>query len=246
MEPHVIVSPQDWLIARKALLQKEKALTRARDTLDRERRALPWVRIDKPYVFEGPQGAVSLPELFAGRSQLVVQHFMMGPGWAEGCVGCSFSADHVDAARQHFEQNDLSFAAVSRASYREIAAFRRRMGWRFAWVSSFGTDFNYDFQVSFTPEQRAAGPVTYNYESQPDPGTDELPGISVFYQDAAGEVFHTYSTFGRGGETLAGAYAYLDLTPKGRNESGPAGNLTDWVRHHDRYAAETAPSSCCG
>lgn len=246
MEPHVIVSPQDWLIARKALLQKEKALTRARDTLDRERRALPWVRIDKPYVFEGPQGAVSLPELFAGRSQLVVQHFMMGPGWAEGCVGCSFSADHVDAARQHFEQNDLSFAAVSRAPYREIAAFRQRMGWRFAWVSSFGTDFNYDFQVSFTPEQRAAGPVTYNYESQPDPGTDELPGISVFYQDAAGEVFHTYSTFGRGGETLAGAYAYLDLTPKGRNESGPAGNLTDWVRHHDRYAAETAPSSCCG
>jgi predicted dithiol-disulfide oxidoreductase (DUF899 family) len=236
MERPRIASRAEWLEARKAHLAREKELTRLHDRVRAERRALPWVRIEKPYVFEGPNGPVSLADLFQGRGQLVVQHFMFAPGRTEGCVGCSFSADHVDAARQHFEHNDLSFAAVSRAPYPELAAFQRRMGWRFAWVSSHGSDFNYDFHVSFTAEDRARGKAYYNFELR-DYQNDELPGTSVFAKDEAGQIFHTYSTYGRGDELLAGAYNYLDLAPKGRNENGPNFDLTDWVRHHDRYGA---------
>jgi predicted dithiol-disulfide oxidoreductase (DUF899 family) len=236
MERPRIASPAEWLEARKTHLAREKELTRLHDRVRAERRALPWVRVEKPYVFLGPGGAVSLADLFQGRSQLVVQHFMFGPGRKEGCVGCSFSADHVDAARRHFEHNDLSFAAVSRAPYPELAAFRERMGWRFAWVSSHGTGFNHDFHVSFTEEDRAKGKAFYNFELR-GYQNDELPGTSVFAKDEAGQVFHTYSAYGRGDELLIGAYNYLDLTPKGRNENGPNFDLTDWVRHHDRYGA---------
>jgi predicted dithiol-disulfide oxidoreductase (DUF899 family) len=234
MERPRIVSREEWIDARKAHLVREKELTRLHDRVRAERRNLPWVRIEKPYVFEGPDGTLSLADLFAGRSQLVVQHFMFGPGWKEGCVGCSFGADHVDAARRHFEHNDLSFAAVSRAPYPEIAAFQRRMGWRFTWVSSHGSEFNHDFHVSFTEEDQAKGKAFYNFELR-DYQSDELPGTSVFAKDAAGQVFHTYSAYARGDELLIGAYNYLDLTPKGRNENGPNFDLTDWVRHHDRY-----------
>lgn len=236
------VSREEWTRARKALLEKEKELTRARDRLNAERRRLPWVRIGTDYVFEGPDGPETLADLFAGRSQLIVQHFMFGPGWAEGCVGCSFEADHVEGALVHLEHHDVSFAAVSRASIREIEDFRRRLGWRFKWVSSYGNDFNYDFHVSFRDEDIVDGHIYYNYEMRPF-ACRELPGTSVFYRNSAGEIFHTYSTYARGNETLVGAYNYLDLTPKGRNETGPNHDLTDWVRHHDRY--DTAGPSCC-
>lgn len=234
MEPHRIASREEWLAARKALLAKEKAFTRTRDALAEERRALPWVRIDKDYVFDGPDGQVSLADLFDGRSQLIVYHFMFGPDWEEGCVGCSFNADHVDAARQHFERNDLSYVAVSRAPFTKLDAYRRRMGWRFRWVSSEHSDFNFDFNVSFTPDRIVDGKVFYNFAMRDDPETDELSGTSVFLKDESGAIFHTYSHFARGGELQLGAYSYLDLTPRGRNEH-LRGNLTDWVRHHDRY-----------
>jgi predicted dithiol-disulfide oxidoreductase (DUF899 family) len=236
MDPPRIATRAEWLDARTRLLAREKELTHLRDRVAAERRALPWVRIEKPYAFEGPNGRVTLGDLFEGRSQLVLQHFMFGPGWREGCVGCSFAADHVDAARRHFEHNDLSFTAVSRAPYAELAPFQRRMGWRFAWVSSFGSDFNYDFAVSFTELDRARGKAVYNFELR-DYQNDELPGTSVFARNAAGAIFHTYSAYGRGDEQLIGAYHYLDLAPKGRNENGPNFDMTDWVRHHDRYAA---------
>jgi len=244
MEPRRIVTRAEWIEARKQHLAREKEFTHLHDRLTAERRNLPWVRVEKPYAFEGANGTVTLAELFQGRSQLVVQHFMFGPSWKEGCLGCSFSADHVDAARQHFEHNDLSFAAVSRAPYPEIAAFKQRMGWRFAWVSSLGSDFNYDFNVSFTETDKARGKAFYNFELR-DYQNDEMPGTSVFAKDAAGQVFHTYSAYARGDELLIGAYNYLDLAPKGRNENGPNFDLTDWVRHRDRYAP-AAPASACG
>jgi predicted dithiol-disulfide oxidoreductase (DUF899 family) len=230
---HPVVPRDEWIAARKALLAKEKQLTRQRDQLAAERRKLPWVKVDKTYVFEGPNGKVTLADLFGGRSQLVIQHFMFGPDWEEGCVGCSFGADHVDSARQHFEHRDLSFAAVSRTAIAKIDAFKRRMGWRFPWVSSLGSDFNYDFGVSFTKEQLAKGKITYNYEPV-ESQSEDLSGISVFHQDEAGVIFHTYSTFGRGDELLSAAYAYLDLAPKGRDEESlPFPSA--WWRHHDRY-----------
>ncbi|WGF87189.1 DUF899 domain-containing protein [Marinivivus vitaminiproducens] len=239
-----IVTPDEWLAARTALLAEEKELTRARDRMLAKRRALPWVRIEKDYRFEGPDGEVGLADLFEGRSQLYVYHFMFAPDWDEGCVGCSFMADHVDGARRHFEQNDLSFIAVSRAPFAKIDAFRRRMGWTFRWLSSHGSDFNYDFHVSFRPEEIASGKVTYNYRLE-DFECEELSGASVFVRDEAGHVFHTYSTFGRGDEGPLGAYAFLDLAPKGRNEHGPGFNLTDWVRLHDRYEAGGASACAC-
>lgn len=234
MTRHLIATRDEWTAARRRLLIQEKELTRRRDELARQRRDLPWVKVEKHYRFEGPDGPKTLADLFAGRSQLIVQHFMFGPGWSEGCVGCSLLADHHDAALQHVEQRDVTLVAVSRAPWPEIDAFRRRMGWRFPWVSSFGSDFNFDYQVSFTEEEKAKGRVTYNFETQ-DFLSEELSGISVFFRDAAGDVFHTYSTYGRGGEELLGVYRYLDLVPKGRDENGPGGDLTDWVRHHDRY-----------
>jgi predicted dithiol-disulfide oxidoreductase (DUF899 family) len=246
---HPVVSRDRWISERKALLAREKELTRLSDQFARERRALPWVRIEKDYVFDGPDGRCTLSDLFEGRSQLVVQHFMLGPGWKEGCKSCSFMADHVDGARPHLAQRDLSLVAVSRAPLADIEHFRRRMGWQFNWVSSHGSDFNHDFGVSFTPEQMAMGKVDYNYVMQPFPA-EEAPGISVFYRDDAGAVFHTYSTYGRGVELMMGAYDFLDLAPKGRDEDGLADSMA-WVRHHDRYAqqpaslAAPAAGSCC-
>ncbi len=235
---HPVVSQEEWLEARKAHLEAEKELTRQRDKLMAQRRALPWVKVEANYAFEGPEGPVSLAELFNGRSQLMVQHFMLGPGWAEGCSGCSFMADHVDAARQHFEQADLSFAAVSRAPIDEIEAFKKRMGWRFQWVSSNKNSFNYDFNVSFQKEDVERGEVFYNYRSF-DPGIDELPGCSVFARNEEGEVFHTYSSYARGCEQLLGAFWFLDMVPKGRNE---VTGIMDWVKLHDRYGDNDAAS----
>jgi predicted dithiol-disulfide oxidoreductase (DUF899 family) len=232
---HPIVTREEWVAARKKLLAREKELTRMRDRLNDERRALPWVRIDKEYVFDGPDGRETLADLFAGRSQLIVKHFMYGPGWQEGCVGCSFEVDHAEAALVHLENHDVSYVAVSRAPFAEIEAFRKRMGWRVKWLSSYGSDFNYDFHVSFTEDQIAHGEAYYNYDVRPI-GIDELSGRSVFYKDATGTVFHTYSAYARGGENFLGTYHYLDITPNGRNET-INGNLTDWVRHHDRYGA---------
>jgi predicted dithiol-disulfide oxidoreductase (DUF899 family) len=219
---------------RTALLAAEKQLTRAYDALAQQRRALPWVRIDKTYSFDTVEGPRTLAQLFDGRSQLIVNHFMFGPDWTEGCVGCSFGADHVDGALPHLTHHDVSYVAVSRAPLEKLMAYKRRMGWRFNWVSSAGSDFNYDFGVSFTPQQLAAGEVAYNYRPARDPGQD-MPGTSVFHRSEAGEIFHTYSCFGRGDEQTIGTYMLLDLTPKGRNETGPRGNLTDWVHRHDAY-----------
>jgi predicted dithiol-disulfide oxidoreductase (DUF899 family) len=230
-----IASTEVWLEARKALLRREKAFTRLRDELSAQRRALPWVRINKPYVFDSPEGKKTLADLFQGRSQLFIKHFMLGPGWGEGCVGCSFGADHLEAARVHLEHHDVSLVAVSRAPTAEIEAFRRRMGWQFRWVSSFDNDFNYDFHVSFTKEEVEKDEAFYNFETRKLQGGEEASGLSVFYRDEQGDIFHTYSAYGRGDEEIVGAYMVLDLTPKGRNEE-PRGNLTDWVRHHDKYA----------
>jgi len=241
---HRIVTRDEWLAEHRQHLVKEKELTRQRDRLSADRRALPWLEVDKTYVFDGPQGREMLAELFDGRSQLIVQHFMFGPGWTEGCTGCSFMADHVDGARAHLENHDVTFVAVSRAPLAELEAYRKRMGWHFKWVSSFGSDFNYDHHVSFTKEDEAKGKVLYNYEMQ-DYGMDELPGISVFYKDEAGRIFHTFSAFGRGEETLIGTYNFLDFMPKGRNETGPNFNLMDWVRRHDQYEHDAEKASCC-
>ena len=231
---HPILSREEWVKARKELLEKEKEFTRLRDQLNAESRELPWVRVEKTYVFDGPNGKETLSDLFAGRSQLIVNHFMLGPGWKEGCVGCSFGADHNDGIIVHLEHHDATFVAVSRAPRPEIEAFKKRMGWRFKWVSSFGSDFNYDYHVSFTPDEIRKGKVYYNYDVR-EFQVEELAGTSMFYKDANGDIFHTYSVFARGSEMLGGAYGYLDHLPKGRNETGPNHDLSDWVRHHDKY-----------
>lgn len=232
-----VVSRDEWIEARKQLWVKEKELTRLGDRLAQKRRELPWVRIDKEYIFDGSNGKITLADLFNGKSQLIVQHFMFGPGWKEGCVGCSFTADHVDGALQHLVQHDVSFVAISRAPIEEIEVFKKRMGWQFNWVSSFANEFNYDYHVSFTKDDQALGIAYYNYDSRVFQG-EELSGHSVFYKDENGEIFHTYSTYSRGGEQLLGTYIYLDWTPKGRNEHGEGNDLTDWVRHHDKYDAD--------
>ena len=232
-----IVTRAEWVDAHKQHLVKEKELTRRRDEVSAARRELPWVKVDKSYVFEGPNGKETLADLFGGRSQLIVKHFMFGPGWKEGCVGCSFHSDHIDGTLPHLAQRDVTLLAVSRAPFAEIEAFKRRMGWRFKWVSSYGSDFNYDFHVSFTQDDLAKGEVYYNYELR-KLQSQEMSGISVFYTDPAGDIFHTYSSYARGGEMFLGTYTYLDLTPKGRNEIGPNHSLADWVRHHDKYGAE--------
>jgi predicted dithiol-disulfide oxidoreductase (DUF899 family) len=231
---HRIVSRTDWLVARKRLLAREKEFTRLRDQLSAERRELPWVRIEKEYVFDGPGGKETLAELFDGRGQLMVYHFMFGPGWEQGCPSCSFVSDHIDGANWHLPHRDVTLLAVSRAPLAEIEAFKQRMGWRFKWVSSYGSDFNYDFHVSFTNNQLAQGKVEYNYGLVE--GYDELPGLSVFCKDENGDVFHTYSAYARGLDMLIGAYNYLDLAPKGRDEAALPWTMA-WVRHHDRYGA---------
>jgi len=237
-----VVSRDEWLAARKQLLIKEKELTQLRDRINADRRVLPWVKVKKPYLFDGPDGRQTLADLFGGRSQLIIKHFMLGPDWEEGCVGCSFELDHVEGALVHLEHHDVSYAVVSRAPLPKIEAFRKRMGWRVNWVSSYGSDFNYDFHVSFKDSEIAQGKAYYNYEVR-DVGIDELSGRSVFYKDAAGDVFHTYSSYGRGGEMFLGTYHFLDITPKGRDET-INGNLTDWVRHHDKYK-EDKGKTCC-
>jgi predicted dithiol-disulfide oxidoreductase (DUF899 family) len=225
-----IVSREEWLDARKALLAKERAMTHELDKLRAERRAMPWVRVDKDYVFDSVSGERSLADMFEGRSQLAIYHFMLTPTSDHICSGCAFVADHIDAARQHFEQADLSFAAVSRVPVEQIEAVKKRMGWRFSWLSSARNDFNYDFGVSFTPEDRAAGRAIYNYgtiiRNSPD-----MFGTSIFTKDDAGLVYHTYSTYHRGNELQMGAFNWLDLTPKGRNET----DTMNWVRLHDEY-----------
>ena len=220
MNAHRIASRDEWL----------------RDELARQRRELPWVKVEEDYAFEGPGGKQSLADLFAGRSQLVVYHFMFGPDWQEGCPSCSFVSDHVDGALAHLAARDVTLAMVSRAPFAKLEAFERRMGWRFPWVSSYGSDFNRDFHVSFTPDERAQGGVDYNYVRQEFP-SEEAPGISVFTKDASGDVFHTYSTYGRGVEPLVGTYMILDLVPKGRDEDR-LGFTMAWVRHHDRYGTD--------
>jgi len=232
MERHKVVSREEWLAIRRQLLAEEKEFTRLRDRLSQQRRDLPWVRVDKDYVFEGPGGRETLSQLFDGRHQLAVYHFMLGPGWQEGCKSCSYWADNFNGIDVHLRQRDVSFLAISRAPLPEIEAFKRRMGWAFKWVSSFGSDFNYDYHVSFRPGQSASAEVTYNYAPS-NTTMEELPGISVFYKDDDGAIFHTYSCYARGLDMLNGAYHWLDLVPKGRNESGP--HKMTWVRLHDEY-----------
>jgi predicted dithiol-disulfide oxidoreductase (DUF899 family) len=245
VQPHSVVSQQDWIAARKALLIREKELTRARDELARLRRELPWVKVEKPYEFDTPHGRQSLAKLFGAKSQLVINHFMLAPGWKDGCVGCSFAADHVEGMLAHLAQRDVAYVAVSRAPLPEIEGYKTRMGWHFAWVSSFGSDFNFDYNVSFRPEELAPGrKVTYNYELT-EAGIEELPGYSVFARDDSGAVYHTYSSFGRGAEALLGIYTLLDMLPKGREENGPYHSLMDWVKRHDEYDTAPAQNACC-
>jgi len=233
MQPHKVVSQSEWIESRKAFLAAEKQFTKARDELSRQRRQLPWVKIDKPYLFEGPNGKETLADLFGSKSQLIVYHFMLGPGWEEGCKSCSYLSDHWDGAAIHLAQRDVAFLCVSRAPYRDIAAFRKRMGWRFKWVSSFGNDFNRDFHVSFSKEELEQGKAYYNYSMGSFP-SEEAPGLSVFARDDSGAVFHTYSAYARGLDILVGTYNLLDMVPKGRDEDDLAFSMA-WVRHHDRY-----------
>jgi predicted dithiol-disulfide oxidoreductase (DUF899 family) len=232
-----IVSPKEWLDARVQLLAREKELTRLQDALAQERKQLPWVRVDKPYVFESEAGEVSLPELFKGKSQLAVWHFMFGPGWKEGCPSCSMLADHMNGALPHLAARDVEYVAISRAPIAELAAFKARMGWRFEWVSAFDSDFNRDFAVSFTKEELAQGSRHYNY-GVPQFPMEEAPGLSVFVRADDGAVYHTYSTFARGAESLLSVYSLLDMLPKGRDEVGLPWPMA-WVRHHDRYGRTT-------
>jgi predicted dithiol-disulfide oxidoreductase (DUF899 family) len=243
---HPVVSQDEWLAGRRTLLAHEKELTHLRDQVARERRALPWLRIDQAYVFDTPDGPRTLAELFDGRRQLMVQHFMLAPGWEEGCKSCSFMADHNDGANLHLPQRDVTLVAVSRAPLAEIERFRRRMGWQFKWVSANANTFNQDFHVSFTAEERAAnqGKVFYNYGMVAF-RQEEAPGISVFVKDDAGDVYLAYSTFGRGVEVMMGTYHLLDLVPKGRDEQGPNSGMA-WVRHHDRYAPSATPTAAGG
>lgn len=241
---HTTVSQNDWIAARKALLAREKEFTKARDALSAERRALPWLKVDKPYMFHGPHGRETLAELFAGRSQLIVYHFMLAPSWGEGCKSCSYVADHFDGAIPHLAQRDVTMLAISRAPLAEIEAYRKRMGWNFKWVSSNGNDFNYDFKVSF-PQDEVGKEGIYNFGTTKVYG-DEMPGISVFARNAAGEVFRTYSTYARGLDIIVGAYNLLDFVPKGRDEDALPFTMS-WVKRHDEYEQQPiAKAACCG
>lgn len=237
---HEIVSQDEWLKARRRHLAAEKAFTKARDELSRQRRELPWVRVEKIYVFDTPAGRKTLAQLFDGRSQLIVYHFMLGPDWEAGCPSCSYLADHFDGTILHLAQRDVTFLAVSRAPLAQIEAFKQRMGWKFPWVSSHGGDFNYDFHVSFTPEQRAKGKVDYNYNLEEFP-SEEAPGMSVFRKEDDGSVYHTYSSYGRGLDMFVGTYHLLDIAPKGRDEGALPWTMA-WVRHHDRYDETAGPA----
>ena len=233
IEQPKVVSRTEWLAARREFLFKEKEFTRKRDELSRQRRALPWEKVDKHYEFDGPNGKVSLGDLFDGRSQLIVDHFMLGPGWEAGCPSCSYLADHFDGTTVHLANRDTTLVVISHAPMQEIETFKKRMGWKFQWVSSFASDFNFDYNVSFTTEQMAIGEVCYNFEKI-KPFSEEGPGVSVFAKDESGQIFHTYSTYARGLDILVGTYNFLDLVPKGRDEDSLAFSMS-WVRHHDRY-----------
>ena len=236
VDGHRVVSREEWTAARKVLLAQEKALTRARDAVSAARLGLPWVRVEKEYVFDTVDGKKTLGELFDGRSQLIVYHFMWRKDLGEGCVGCSFFSDHVDGANRHLAAHDVTFLMISRAPLGVLQGFKKRMDWKFDWVSSEESDFNFDYHVSFRPEELASGSVYYNYEMIPA-GIEELHGASAFYKNERGEVFHTYSRYARANEDVLGTYALLDIAPKGRNERDGEGKLTSWVRHHDRYGA---------
>jgi predicted dithiol-disulfide oxidoreductase (DUF899 family) len=227
-----IVSRAEWIVARRDFLNREKEFTRQRDALSAARRRLPMVKVDKDYVFDGPDGKETLDDLFDGKSQLIIYHFMLGPDWEEGCKSCSYLADHFDGPSVHLAQRDVSLVVVSRAPWREIEAFKKRMGWSFRWISAHESDFNFDYHVSFTKEEEEKGKVYYNYETT-DFMCDELPGLSVFYKGAEGEILHSYSCYARGLDMLVGTYNFLDLVPKGRDED-PESTMS-WVRHHDRY-----------
>lgn len=239
-----VVSREEWLIARKALLAREKEATHLRDAINAERLALPWVKVEKNYVFDTVDGKKSLADLFDGRSQLIVYHFMLGPGWAAGCPGCSFLCDHIDGTLPHLNHHDVTLVAVSRGTLAEINAYKKRMGWHFPWVSSNGTDFNFDYNVSFTKDRAVQGKRVYNYEELPLPegssGSEE-PGMSAFIKDESGDVFHTYSSYGRGPEELIGTLMILDRAPLGRNEK----STMDFVRRHDEYEDSPKAHSCC-
>jgi predicted dithiol-disulfide oxidoreductase (DUF899 family)/predicted transcriptional regulator YdeE len=238
---HEVVSHKEWLTAREAFLVKEKELMRQKDLLDAERRKLPWERVEKNYTFIGENGPVTLSELFGGKSQLFIYHFMFAPEWEEGCSGCSFLADHIDSANLHLPAADVAVAVVARAPIDKLLAFKKRMGWKFNFVSSGESDFNYDYAVSFTPEQ-AKGKVFYNYAWEDgDPEFTDGPGSSAFYKNGAGEIFHTYSTFSRGGEAMIATYNFLDIMPKGRNEEA---GIMNWMKKHDQYEAAGAEEAC--
>jgi predicted dithiol-disulfide oxidoreductase (DUF899 family) len=240
--PHAVVSREEWLEARKALLVQEKEHTRARDRLNEARRALPWEPVTKEYIFDTPSGPKSLKELFGDCSQLIVYHFMLAPDWEEGCVGCSFLADHLDGAIVHLKQGDAAFVAASRAPLDKIEAYKKRMGWKFPWVSASGSDFNYDYQASFRDEDIASGTINYNYTEMPAMGDlKDLHGTSVFAKGEDGRVYHTYSTYARGAEQTLTTLMLLDLVPKGRNEEG----TMNWVRRHDQYEDAPKPATCC-
>jgi predicted dithiol-disulfide oxidoreductase (DUF899 family) len=237
-----VVSREEWLEARRALLLREKEATHLRDKVNAERTALPWVKVDKDYTFDTPRGPKSLADLFDGRSQLMVYHFMFGPEWEAGCPGCSFLADHLDGTLPHLNHHDVTLVAVARAPLAKIEAYKQRMGWKFPWVSSFGSDFNFDYHVSFTPEDLAKDKVFYNFSPiAPSDANDELPGLSAFYRNEKGEVFHTYSSYARGAEEILGTLMILDHAPKGRNED----STMDFVKRHDEYEESPQASSCC-
>jgi len=240
---HKIVSQSEWLKARKVLLAKEKEFTKARDALSATRRELPWTPVGKSYVFDGPNGKETLSDLFGGRSQLMVYHFMLGPGWVQGCPSCSFLADHFDGAVVHLAQRDVSLVIASRAPLAEIEAYKKRMGWKFKWVSSFGNDFNSDFHVSFTAGEKSRGKVEYNYELTEFP-SEEAPGLSAFIKSESGDILHTYSSYARGLDILVGTYNFLDIAPKGRDEDALPWTMA-WVRRHDEYEDKPTRGSCC-
>ncbi len=241
MQNHAVVSREEWLVARKALLQREKEATRLRDAINAERLALPWVKVEKTYEFDTPAGRKTLAELFDGRSQLIVYHFMLGPDWEAGCPGCSFLSDHLDGALPHLNHHDVTLTAVSRAPLPKIEAYKRRMGWHFPWASSHGSDFNYDYHVSFRDEDLAKGKVDYNFTDLPaERAGGETPGLSSFIKDEAGQIFHTYSSYARGPEELIGTLMILDRAPLGRNEN----HTMSFVRRHDEYEDAPKAHSC--
>jgi predicted dithiol-disulfide oxidoreductase (DUF899 family) len=233
MTDQTVVPHEEWVVARKKLLEKEKEFSKLRDELTRLRQGLPWEKVEKEYTFDGPHGSVTLAGLFGDKSQLIVYHFMFDPEWTEGCKSCSFIADHYNPAIVHLEHRDVAMVTISRAPLEKLEAFKKRMGWNFKWVSSFGSDFNWDYHVSFTPEQTKKGEMYYNYRIGMFPSS-EGPGVSVFSKSDSGELFHTYSSFARGLENFLGTYTWLDIVPKGRDEAALSYGM-EWVKHHDRY-----------